>query len=374
MIGIARRHVLTFGLLTAAGGLSRPALASPRQTAADRIAEYKAEWASFRQQYVVADGRVIDTWNRNISHSEGQGWGMLFAVAADDRTTFDLIRNWTRQNLQVRRSDKLHAWKFDPNTAMPTPDRNNASDGDLYIAWALARAAHRWNRPEDAAAACAIARDILQLNTRMHGSRLVLLPGAYGFEKPNETIVNPSYYSFAALEALNTVAPDARWVRLRADGLELLRAGRFGQWKLPPDWLAIRRDSPSPQTINCKPWAERPARFSYDACRVPLHLAWDSPACAAEPILEASASFWNSRRAAWTDLNTGALAPYQLNAGCRAISALALAAARGQPLPRVDLPRVREADTYYAAALVLLARSARRDASRRAAGLPPYLG
>jgi len=37
-----------------------------------------------------------------ISHSEGQGYGMLLAVAADDRPTFDLLWGWTRAQLMLR--------------------------------------------------------------------------------------------------------------------------------------------------------------------------------------------------------------------------------------------------------------------------------
>ena len=34
-----------------------------------------AEWQAFKTRFVSADGRVIDTGNGNITHSEGQGYG-----------------------------------------------------------------------------------------------------------------------------------------------------------------------------------------------------------------------------------------------------------------------------------------------------------
>ena len=64
----------------------------------------------------VKDGRVIDQANGEVSHSEGQGYGMLAAVAADDREGFDALWRWTRQSLYVR-GDALAAWKWDPNRA-----------------------------------------------------------------------------------------------------------------------------------------------------------------------------------------------------------------------------------------------------------------
>lgn len=55
--------------------------------AADVMLEQKA-WGDFKQQFVSSDGRVIDSTNKGISHSEGQGYGLLFAVYFNDRETF----------------------------------------------------------------------------------------------------------------------------------------------------------------------------------------------------------------------------------------------------------------------------------------------
>src|SRR5206468_12412320 len=61
-----------------------------------------AEWAKYRERFVAEDGRVLDTGNQAVSHTEGQGWAMLFAEAAGDRASFDRIWNWTRTKLQRR--------------------------------------------------------------------------------------------------------------------------------------------------------------------------------------------------------------------------------------------------------------------------------
>ena len=44
-------------------------------------AEATAEWQLFRNRFVDSEGRLIDTGNQGISHSEGQGWGLIFAAA-----------------------------------------------------------------------------------------------------------------------------------------------------------------------------------------------------------------------------------------------------------------------------------------------------
>src|SRR5437870_11246021 len=66
------------------------------------------DWETFRQEFVDA-GRVVDTGQDRISHSEGQGFAMLFATHYDDRATFDALWQWTQRNLQVRQ-DALLAW------------------------------------------------------------------------------------------------------------------------------------------------------------------------------------------------------------------------------------------------------------------------
>jgi endoglucanase len=75
------------------------------------------EWEEFKQRYVTPAGRVVDTGNHRISHSEGQGWGLLFAVTFDDRACFDRMLDWTAHALH-RPHDSLHAWRFGVFDAM----------------------------------------------------------------------------------------------------------------------------------------------------------------------------------------------------------------------------------------------------------------
>jgi len=50
---------------------------------------------------------------------------MLLAAAAADRSSFDAIWSWTKENLMVR-PDRLAAWKWDPDTKR-ADDKNNAT-------------------------------------------------------------------------------------------------------------------------------------------------------------------------------------------------------------------------------------------------------
>jgi endoglucanase len=317
-------------------------------------AEDRAEWAQFKARFVAADGRVVDTGNGGVSHSEGQGWGMMFAVAFDDQATFDLLLGWTSRILACR-SDTLHAWRYLPRAPVPVPDTNNATDADLFIAAAMARAAWRWGRPDLAVAASSIARDVLRLLIRPTGDRIVLLPGVNGFETREQLTVNPSYYALPLFDDLAAVAPSPLWARLRQDGLALLDEGRFGQWRLPPDWLRVDRHSGA-----LAPHPNWPARFSYDAIRVPLWMAW---AGERSPAAHAFTAYWDQRGAAppaWIDLNTNAVAGYPAPPGMIAVARIAtgLRVSDMKAQPPSGFPPLRASPDYYSAALILLSRLA----------------
>lgn len=54
----------------------------------------------FKKDYISQEGRVIDPSDaRKITTSEGQSYGMFFALAANDRAAFDNILDWTQNNL-----------------------------------------------------------------------------------------------------------------------------------------------------------------------------------------------------------------------------------------------------------------------------------
>ena len=335
-------------LVHAPAALPTLATARPPRNAGSSAAD-RHEWEIFRQRFTTADGRVIDTGNECVSHTEGQGWGLLFAVAFDDRASFERILAWTETHLS-RPDDALHAWRYVPNAATPVADLNNATDADLFIACALWRAAFRWNRADYATKAQAIARDVLRLCVRTVGSRTVLLPGAFGFEQGGLVNVNPSYYAFAAMAELADAVPSPLWAKLRDDGVAMITAARFGAYHLPPDWLSIDGDG---TLAPARGW---PARFSYDAIRVPLHLSW---AGLTQPSMhEAFVKFWSEAGAqtAWVDLRTNERASYPAPPGMVAIAKIATARDK-TALPR-DFPSIRSSPDYYSAALTLLARRA----------------
>jgi endoglucanase len=349
-------------LLTLAATPALPAVAAPRNTSPGRSLPIEPEhWKIFCGRFVLPEGRVVDTANGGISHSEGQGWALLCAEQMDDRETFDRLLAWTRRVL-ARPTDALFAWRFRPDGPRGgvVDDMNNATDGDLMIAWALLRAGRRWDVPAYTTQGTAIARDVLRLLVREVGDETVLLPGAVGFEQREHIVVNPSYYAFPALRALAQAVPDPTWLRLAADGVGLLRRARFGRWGLPADWLALPRLGGRPA-----PAPGWPARFSYDAVRVPLYLAWAG--MGREPAASGAARFWGDPQhqsmPAWTEFASDAVSPYPASTGIRAVAHLTI----GRQSESPSQPRWRspgDAQDYYSAILCLLARLAWRDSAR----------
>ncbi|MXP61927.1 glycosyl hydrolase family 5 [Roseomonas sp. M0104] len=318
------------------------------------------EWEEFKRLYLLPEGRVVDTGNQNNSHSEGQGWGLLLAEAFGDAASFNRILAWTRGEL-ARPYDALHAWAWRPDRPVHVEDRNNATDGDIFIAWAAARAARRWGRPELRELSLRILQDLQQACLRVVGGQRLLLPAAFGFEHPGYLVVNPSYYVFPAFAEFANLMPGGDWLGLQRDGLDLLRQARFGRWGLPPDWLQLASNGVAEAPRPAQGW---PPRFSYDAVRVPLYLAWAG--LPHEPAVQAAAEFWASTQRqdmpAWAELVSNATAPYPAASGTRAIAQLV----RDPAALPTDLPKVRDAQNYYDAALILLARLATFERSLQA--------
>ena len=314
------------------------------------------DWSEFRRRYLLPEGRVVDTGNRNVSHSEGQAYAMLAAVRADDQGSFVRLLAWTLGNLK-RREDNLCSWRYQPDQQPAVSDPNNATDGDLFIAWAMLEAGARWGNADYRRRAIAIARDLLRSCVVQFGERWLLLPGAYGFQSRTRVVLNLSYYAFPAMRALGREMGDPVWARLESDALTLIREARFGRYGLPPDWLELK-----PVSSDIAPANGWPARFSFDAVRIPLHMVWSGHVT--HPTVAAARDFWLSpdHRAvpAWTDLRSGQLAPFPAPSGVVAIARLTAAAMRGRGND-ADMPRIGSAPDYYAAALAMLSRMAWRD-------------
>jgi len=273
-------------------------------------------WNAYRERFVGADGRVIDDANGNISHSEGQGYGLLLSYLANRPADFDLIWSFTRTELMLR-DDGLSAWKWDPAAKPHVTDVNNASDGDMLIAYALALAGADWERPDLTRSATELTAALAKATVVSSGDRNLLLPAAQGFDgadRPDAPVVNLSYWIFEAFPTLARLAPQTPWQAVSDYGLALLAQARLGPRKLPPDWISLK--------TRPRPAEGFPAEFGYNALRIPLYLmrAGYTDRALLEPFRAAMAG--RDGAVELVDIETGEVRERLTDAGYRIIPAL----------------------------------------------------
>jgi endoglucanase len=306
-------------------------------------------WKMYTERFISPEGRVIDNANGDISHSEGQGYAMLIAARLNDRATFARLWDWSRTMLFIR-DDHLAAWVWDPQTRPHTRDIDDASDGNLLIAWALTEAGTSWGNTDYIAAAQNIAGDVAALDTSRSRFGLVLLPGSHGFsesDRPDGPVVNLSYWVFPAFSHLKKVAPAADWDGIVASGLSIIMAARFGSERLPTDWISLADGKIAS--------AQRfPRVFGYDAIRIPLYLAWFRPSNLStlsvfSPLLTRD----RMRAPSVIDIQTGKAKERLGGEGYRSITALLDCALHQTRLPD-DFYTVRS-ELYYPTTLHFLA-------------------
>ncbi|RFB79063.1 endoglucanase [Methylovirgula sp. 4M-Z18] len=309
------------------------------------------QWGPWRDRFVAINGRVVDNVNNSISHSEGQGYGMLLAVLAEDRETF--VRIWTfTQNELLIRDDGLAAWRWEPDRKPHVTDINDAADGDILIAYSLALASELWRVPVWHDAARTIAVSIGQNLVRRDDGYPVLMPGSQGFgakDRIDGPVVNLSYWVFEAMPVLAQLDPKTDWEGLSRQGQDLIRRARFSPDQLPADWISLKTAEPAP-AAGFEP------RFSYDAIRIPLYLLRAN--ITDRTLLEPFAQSWAKAGGIpaivrFADAN--ALEPL-IEPGYRMIAASVKCALDHSPIP----PELRDPEPrqYYPATLYLLAASA----------------
>lgn len=332
-------------LLSLAGAALAPRLARAQAGSLHPLAP---AWEMWKSACLSPEGRVVDGPQQEASHSESQGYGLLLAALMADAEAFDRIDRWTAANLAVR-PDRLLAWRWLPDAADPVPDRNNASDGDLFHAWALVRAAHTLARPELLDRAAAVATDLALACILPHPAdpaRVVFTPAAEGFAREGGLVVNPSYYMPLAMREIAEATGVIAFAAAARDGLAILRdlAGAG----LMPDWITVGASgyAPDPQMSD---------RNGYDALRVPLFLVWsgqaDHPAVTRQAQALAAAATLPPQAPTVFDRVTGALRETSADPGYAAVAGLVTCAAGGHT--GAAIPRFDPAQPYYPATLHL---------------------
>jgi len=315
-------------------------------------------WSDYKKVFLSKDGRIIDFRQEKISHSEGQAYGMLLAVANGDKTSFDSIWKWTKDNLQLRKGDKLFCWSWGrhPNGKWQVLDYNNASDGDILIAWALYLAWKKWADLRYYEECRNVIKSIRQELGIEKNGEILLLPGYYGFLKDDQIVINPSYILLEPFNAFQEIDLSEFWNEVKISSLALLKKIVSDTWSLPPDWVVIKDDG------TVEPYKKH-LRFGYDAWRVFLYDSWSKTLIFRQAFKNLVSFFKkNGYLPEYVDIKMGCVSLKPGSAGDYA-SLAAYAEVNGchkiarQLMKKADEKILYEKKDYFSASLYLLAKT-----------------
>lgn len=223
--------------------------------------KWTAAWNDFKARYVTSSGagnnlRVLfDDLSSTVS--EGQGYGMIMAVYANDRTTLDKLWAYSKSKRNAR---GLMAWKINADGSIA--ETTCATDADVDMAYALICADVKWGGYRTDA--------ISVLNAMMthcvEGGTFVLKPGdVWG----GSDATNPSYFATAFFKIFSDYSGDTRWLSVRNKCYQIIAAvnTKNNNKGLQPGWCDVNGNPASGSGLSYN--------YQYDACRVPWRLAKD---------------------------------------------------------------------------------------------------
>lgn len=230
-------------------------------------------WEEFKEHHLDASGRVRDDPEHDAKTvSEGQAYGLFFALVAGDRAAFERILAWSNAHLaQGELGEHLMSWHWgqSPDGSWRVLDSNAATDADLWMAFTLLEAARLWAVPEWQALGLRLAARLShEATTYAPGLGRVLLPGTRGFvHPPQRWMLNPSYYPPPVMQHLARAFANDDWSEIAVTARHTLQDTLL-KFKYPPDWVLWD----SEQGWQVSP----PQEGSYDAIRVYLWIALSS--------------------------------------------------------------------------------------------------
>ncbi|WP_417616620.1 cellulose synthase complex periplasmic endoglucanase BcsZ [Oceanisphaera sp.] len=224
-------------------------------------------WQHFKQAYISEQGRVIDPADeRQITTSEGQSYGMFFALVADDQAAFERLLQWTQDHLaKGDLTARLPAWLWGKNAQQQWTvlDSNSAADSDLWLAYDLLEAGRLWkNRRYQVLGTLLLQRIAREEVVDIPGLGVMLLPGKQGFVKEESWKLNPSYLPPQLLARFASLT--GPWQEMQQSYRRLLvGAAPLG---LVPDWIVWHA------SLGWQPDTQTGSNGSYDAIRSYLWL------------------------------------------------------------------------------------------------------
>jgi endo-1,4-beta-D-glucanase Y len=241
------------------------------------------EWPNWKKMYLRDNGQVYasdwSTWGSNYKHpnssiTEGQSYGMYMSYLMNEPNTLDKIWQWTKQNMQIRKSDKLLVWwvgdgdngKVGPAVADPEAADAVATDGDELIAYTLLVAGEKYNRSDYINDAKGIISSLWDHVVTEKGGKLIFNYQALG-KNAGYALFFPAYqmpYAFRKFADYDTNNKSG-WLRLASDMYDSMNTCTgLNKSNLPGDNCLVNGDGSMAQWNN--------GTFGFDARRIFWHL------------------------------------------------------------------------------------------------------
>ena len=261
-------------------------------------------YRQWNEHFVVSKGkesyvRTTNDSNQTVVLSEAQSYGMLITVAAAKKgqaqqADFDrLYHYYLNHRLE---GTQLMSWKQTISNGKAMDEDHNATDGDLYIAYALLKAAQQW--PKQAkdyqAQAKAILEDILAHNYNEETGVLTVGNWAnqdsefYHLMRTSDTLP-------AQFQIFYEVTKDSKWLDIKEKMLQQLQTiSSQTKTGLLPDFIWVDEQGTrvaDPKTIESK----YDGAYSYNACRLPYNLIQSKDADS-QKLVKKILNFFKSQR------------------------------------------------------------------------------
>jgi endoglucanase len=187
-----------------------------------------ALWDAYATHFINEDGRVVEHSANDRTTSEGQAYGLFFALVDNDRARFAKILAWSQNNLSTGdMGKKLPGWQWGkgPDGQWKLLDPNPASDADCWFAYTLIEAGRLWQKP----AYKQLGRQMLSLVAKQEVADLpgfgsMLMPGnTADWVHSNVWTLNPSYLPLFQFQRFADVDPAGPWGAIAMNIPRLLR-------------------------------------------------------------------------------------------------------------------------------------------------------
>lgn len=245
-------------------------------------------YSQWQHKYIfkTPQGRYVNTSSRSengVALSEAQGYGMLISVLNDqDKSSenqfYDLYTYYKHHRVK---GTYLMSWRYTNGAKQQKQAdlKNNATDGDLYIAYALILASEKWSQHRSVyeSAAKQILDDILKYNVNYNNNILTVGNWADGSSKYQNLMrtsdVLPSFF-----DKFYEFSQNSQWLTIKNKMLDsLYQASLKSNVGLVPDFIQVTNDNKVKSLTYGKnvKLNKHDDDYYYNAFRIPYNLALD---------------------------------------------------------------------------------------------------